>query len=93
MFRYPVTLDPLKDANKSSFKRVHPADAVAEAHHRTSEKLPGVKIIALKNDEGEIVGTFIYDELPMAEDFDALKQLGGILPGAQFGMGYEFLKP
>ncbi len=93
MFRYPVTLDPLNDAKKSSFKRVDPADAVAKAHHRTAEKLPGVKILALKNDHGEIVETFIYDDQPMPEVFDALKGLAGILSGAQFGMGYEFLQP
>jgi hypothetical protein len=91
MFRYPVTLDPLNDAEKSSFKQVHPADAVAEAHYRTGQKRPGVKILAIKNDDGEIVETFIYDEQPMPEVFDGLKQLAGILSGAQFGMGYEFL--
>ena len=55
--------------------------------------MPGVKILALKNDDGEIVETFIHDEQPMAEVFDALKQLAEILSGAQFGMRYEFLKP
>jgi hypothetical protein len=93
MFRYPVTLDPLNDAKKSSFKRIHPADAVAEAHYRTDQKMPGVKILALKNDDGELVETFIHDEQPMPEVFNALKQLAEILSGAQFGMGYEFLKP
>jgi hypothetical protein len=92
MFRYPVTLDPLNDARKSSFKRIHPEDAVAEAHRRTNEKMPGVKILALKNDDGEIVETFIHDEQPMPEVFDARKQLTETLSGAQFGMGYEFLR-
>jgi hypothetical protein len=92
MFRYPATLDPLNDARKSSFKRIHPADALVEAHNRINQKMPGVKILAVKNDDGEIVETFIHDERPMQEVFDALKQLAEILSGAQFGMGYEFLK-
>jgi hypothetical protein len=92
MFRYPVTLDPLNDAKKSSFKRIHPADAVVEAHNRTNRQMPGVKILALKNDDGEIVEMFIHDEQPMPDVFDALKQLAEMLSGAQFGMGYEFLK-
>jgi hypothetical protein len=93
MFRYPVTLDPLNDAKKSSFKRIQPADMAAEARHRATQKMPGVKILALKDDEGEIVEAFIHDEQPMPEVFDALKELAGLLSGAQFGMGYEFLKP
>jgi len=92
MFRYPVTLDPLNDAKKSSFKRIKPKYAIAEAHRRTSEKLPGVKIMALKNDNDEIVEAFIHDERPMPLVFDALKQLAETLSGAQFGMRYEFLK-
>jgi len=91
MFRYPMTLDPLNDAKKSSFKRIHPADAVAEAHYRTNQKLPGVKMLALKNDNDEIVETFIHDEDPMPEVFDALKQLAETLSRAQFGMRNEFL--
>lgn len=93
MFRYPVTLDPLNDAKKSSFKQIHPYDAVSEAYNRTNQRMPGVKILALKNDDGEIVETFIHDEKPMPEVFDGLKKLAEILSGAQFGMGYEFLKP
>ncbi|MFO0968162.1 MAG: hypothetical protein U0793_21610 [Gemmataceae bacterium] len=92
MFRYPVTLDPLNDAKKSSFKPIHPADAAAEAHRRANQKMPGVKVLAIKNDDGEIVETFIHDGQPMPEVFEALKQLAEVLSGAQFGMGYEFLK-
>ncbi len=92
MFRYPVTLDPFNDAKKSSFKRIHPDDLVVEAHYRTDHKMSGVKVLALKNDDGEIIETFIYDEHPMPEVFDALKQLAELLSGAQFGMHYEFLK-
>jgi hypothetical protein len=91
MFRYPMTLDPLNDAKKSSFKRIHPAEVVAEAHRRTNHNMPGVKVLALKNDVDEIVETFIHDEDPMPEVFDALKQLAGTLSGAQFGMRCEFL--
>jgi hypothetical protein len=92
MFRYPVTLDPLNDAKKSSFKRIHPEDAVAAAHHRANQNMPGVKILALKNDNNEIVETFIHDEQAMREVFDALKQLAEILSGVHYGMGYEFLR-
>lgn len=91
MFRYPMTLDPLNDAKKSPFKRIHPSGAVAEAHHRTSHNMPGVKVLALKNDNDEIVETFIHDEAPMADVFEALKQLAETLSGAQFGMYHEFL--
>jgi hypothetical protein len=93
MFPYPVTLDPLNDAKKSSFKRIHPTDAVVEAHNRTNQQMPGVKILAVKNEDGEIVETFIHDEQPMPEVFEALKQLAEALSAAQFGMGYEFLNP
>lgn len=91
MFRYPITLDPLNDAKKSSFKRIRPEDAVTEAHQRTENELPGVKILALKNDDGDIVETFIHDENAMPEVFAALKHLAETLSGAQFGMRHEFL--
>jgi hypothetical protein len=92
MFRYPMTLDPLTDAKKSSFKRIQVEDAIAEAHHRSENGMPGIKVLALKNDDGEIVDTFIHDDNAMIEVFDALKQVAETLSGAQFGMRYEFLK-
>lgn len=91
MFRYPVTLDPLNDAKKSSFKRIRPEDAVTEAHYRSENNLPGVKILALENDDGDVVETFIHDGNAMPDVFAALKLLAETLSGAQFGMRHEFL--
>jgi hypothetical protein len=91
MFRYPITLDPQNDAKKSSFKRVRLKDAVTEAHHRTENQLPGIKVLALKNDDGEIVETFIHDANAMPDVFAALKCLAETLSGVQFGMRYELL--
>ncbi len=91
MFRYPMTLDPLNDAKKSSFKRIQVEDAFAEAHHRSENGKPGIKVLALKNDDGEIVDTFIHDDNAMLEVFDALKHVAKTLSDAQFGMRYEFL--
>jgi hypothetical protein len=91
MFRYPITLDPENDAKKSSFKRIYPEDAVAAAHYRTENNLPGIKVLALENNDGEIVETFIHDENAMPDVFVALKHLAETLSGAQFGMRYELL--
>lgn len=91
MFRYPITLDPSNDAKKSSFKNIHPVAAVAEAHARTAAGKSGIKILALKNDDDEIVETFIHDEEPMQDVFEALKELSNTLSGAHFGMLNEFL--
>jgi hypothetical protein len=92
MFRYPMTLDPQNDAKKSSFRQIRPEEAVVEAHHRTQHQLPGIKVLALKNDGGEIVETFIDDENAMPDVFAALKYLAETLSGAQFGMRYELLE-
>lgn len=91
MFRYPMTLDPSNDAKKSSFKTIHPVAAVAEAHARTAAGKPGIKLLALKNDDDEIVETFIHDDEPMQDVFEALKELSNTLSGAHFGMLNEFL--
>jgi len=91
MFRYPITLDTLNDAKKSSFKAIHPVAALAETHVRTDAGKPGVFIVAVENDDGEIVNTFIHDEDPMPDVFEALKELSNTLAGAQFGMLTEFL--
>ncbi len=93
IFRYPMTRDPLNDAKKSSFKPISQDAAVAEAHCRTNQKMPGVKILALKNEHDEITETFIHDENPMAEVAEALKQLVGVLSCTQFGMLREFMNP
>lgn len=92
MFRYPVTLDPMNDAKKSSFKRIEPSDAVAEAHRRTENGLPGIKVLALKNDDDEIVETFIHDDSAMVDVLEALKHVAETLSGAQFGMRYELVR-
>lgn len=92
MFRYPITLDPLNDAKKSSFKRIRPEDVAAEAQHRTKNKLPGVKILAVENNDGDIKETFILDEDAMSDVFAALKQLAEVLSSAQIAMRCEFLK-
>lgn len=92
MFRYPITSDSTNDAKKSPFKSIDPLAAVAEAHKRTNAGKPGVKIIALKNDDNEIVETFIHDAGSMNDVLDALKELSNTLSGAQFGMLHEFLE-
>ncbi len=91
MFRYPITRNPATDLKKSSFKRICPEDAIAAAHGRAENKLPGIQILALQNDEGEIVDTYIYDDNVMPEVFAALKYLAETLSGAQIGMRYEML--
>jgi hypothetical protein len=91
MFRYPITLDPQNDVKKSAFKRIDPQDAVASVSHRMENKQPGVKILALKDDDGDIIETFIHDENAMSDVFEALKKLAETLSGAQFGLRYELL--
>jgi hypothetical protein len=91
MFRYPLTLDPLNDARKSAFKHIKPEEAIAEAHSRSSKGLSGVTILALKDDDGDIVETFIHDNNAMIDVFAALKHVAETLSGAQFGMRYELL--
>ncbi|MDF7802087.1 hypothetical protein P4C99_21630 [Pontiellaceae bacterium B1224] len=91
MFRYPMTLDPLNDKKKHSFKSIPPNEAIAEAHHRTNSKLPGVMVLALKDENENIVESFIHDGQPMPEVFNALKMLVDTLSGAQLGMRHEFI--
>ena len=91
MFRYPITMDPANDAKKSAYKHIHPQAAVAEANARSATGAAGVNIMALKNDDGEIVETFIHDEDPMREVFDALKELAVQLTGTQMGLLFELL--
>ena len=91
MFRYPITFNPETDAKKSSFKCIHPEDAIASTHRRTKDERPGVLILALQNDDGEIVETFIHDDNLMPEVFAALKHLAETLSGVHFGMRYEML--
>ncbi len=91
MFRYPISLNPETDAKKSSYKRISPEDAIALAHRRVENKLPGIQILALQNDGGEIVETFIHDDNVMPEVFAALKSLAETLSGAQLGLRHEML--
>lgn len=91
MFRYPITLDTLIDAKKSSFKDIHPVAALAKTHAHTDVGKSGVFIVAVENDDGEIVNTFIHDEDPMPDVYEALKKLSNTLASAKFGMLTEFL--
>lgn len=91
MFRYPITLDPSNDAKKSPFKDIHPIAAFEEANARTTAGKPGLLIVALKNDNNEITKTFIHDQAPMPDVFEALKKLSETLTGAHCGMLSEFL--
>lgn len=91
MFRYPLTLDPVNDANKSSFKQVSNEDAVAAAAYRAENGLPGVMILGLKDNNDEILDTFIYDESVMTDVFVAHKKLADLLSGLQFGLRVELL--
>jgi hypothetical protein len=63
------TETPLVSAN-AKFIRQGPEDLVAAAHHRTKNKLPGVKIFALKNTNGEIVETSIHGENATPDFFE-----------------------
>ena len=91
MFRYPITLNQKNDAKKSSFKRIRPEDAIALAHCKAEDKLSGIQILALQNDDGEILETFVHDNNVMPEVFAALKHLAATLSGVQLGMRYEML--
>ena len=91
MFRYPVTLDPANDAKKSAFKKVDPEQAISAAKNRDISGKPGVKILALTNDDDEIVEMFMHDSDAMLDVFDALKHVTERLSGAHVGMRYEFL--
>lgn len=88
MFRYPITLDPENDKKKSSFKDIHPDDAIAQTHIQTGS---GKLIFALKNKNNEITKAFIHDSNPVYEVFEALKKLSDILIGVQLVMLEDFV--
>ncbi|PPD43521.1 MAG: hypothetical protein CTY16_13260 [Methylobacter sp.] len=88
MFRYPFTLNTANDIKKSSFKNIHPNKAIDEMQNES-----GKFIIAMTNDDGEIVNTFIHDKDAMHDVFEALKELSDILLGVQLGILAEFVYP
>lgn len=92
MFRYPFTRDSATDKMKSAFKSMHPAAVATEANTRSANGSPGLMIMALKNEEGEIVETFVRDDEPMSDVFNALTQLADMLTGVNLGVLCEFVK-
>ena len=83
MFRYPVTTDAQLDAVKSSFKRAAPG-AVAAAMNDAST--PPQFVLAFKNDDNEIVDTYVHDRDPMSDLAVALDQCVELLSGTHFGL-------
>lgn len=92
MFRYPMTKEQDNDTKKASYKPIDPASLVSEMSRRNENKLPPVMVMAMQNEDGEIVESFIHDASPMPEVLNALRNFAESLSGMQFGMQYEFLK-
>ena len=83
MFRYPVTSDAQLDAEKSSFKQGNPVDV---ANSLADESTPPQFVLAVKNDDNEIVDTYVHDRDPMASVADALNQCAELLSGTHYGL-------
>jgi len=92
MFRYPFTTDPATDKMKSAFKAIHPVAVATEAHARSDDGSPGLKIMALRNDNNETVEAFVRDDEPMSDAYDALRQLADMLTGVNLGVLCEFVE-
>ncbi len=82
-------MDIPNDKKKSPFKNIHPVQAFENMEIDTKARF----IVAVKNDNNEIVNTFIHDKDSMKDIFEALKALSITLASAQFGMLNEFLIP
>lgn len=83
MFRYPVTSDAQLDKDKSSFKQAVPSDVVTALN---DDSTPPQFVFAIKNDENEIVNTYMHDRDPMANVVDSLNSCAELLSGTHYGL-------
>lgn len=89
-FRYPRTKSPEFDATKSGFQEIDVTTLPGRLAER-GEQVPGEFILALKNDDDEIVRAFALTSEPLGEVREALVAAAKMLSAIVFGLHAELV--
>ena len=90
-FRYPKSKGSKVDSEKSGSLRVNPEQIVAEMHERASNGKKGRVVLAMKDDDGNIVETFAMQENPLPELREALINAAKSTSGCAIGLHMELV--